>query len=80
MKSRVDGSRRGGMRRRVSRAAPRPRLSLPRRPRNLSMPKRPKIDLDGISKTAERVGAYGRRVDEVATAVQHASETAKKGK
>ncbi|MFL5871598.1 MAG: hypothetical protein ACJ75R_10980 [Solirubrobacterales bacterium] len=39
-----------------------------------------KIDFDKVSSAAERVGTYGRQVDEVAGAVKRASESAKKAK
>ena len=57
--------------------------------KGVSMPSAPKVDLQGafksidfdkVSKTAQRVGNYGRQVDEVATAVKNASESAKKAK
>ena len=77
LKQRVDGSRSKGMRARLSRATPNLSLPKPGKPR---LPKGAKLDLDGVSKTAQKVGSYGRQVDEVARAVQRASESAKKGK
>jgi hypothetical protein len=56
------------------------RVSLPKPPKNVDLDALKKIDFDKVSKAAERVGNYGRQVDEVASAVQRASEKAKKGK
>jgi hypothetical protein len=51
-----------------------------RRLSSLDLDSLTKLDFDKIAAAADRVGAYGRQIDEVAGAVRRASETAKQGK
>jgi hypothetical protein len=54
-------------------------ISLPKPTKGIGLDKL-NVDLDRVSSTAQRVGNYGRRVDEVASAVKNASDSAKKSK
>ncbi len=54
-------------------------VSLPSPPKSLDVEKLTNIDFDKIASTAQRISTYGRQVDEVASAVKRASESAKKG-
>jgi len=74
LKDRVSQSRSRKLTRRIK------SVSLPKPPKNVDLDTLRKIDFDQVSKAAQRVGNYGRQVNEVATAVQRASESAKKGK
>jgi hypothetical protein len=55
-------------------------VSLPKPRKGVDLDALTKLDFDKIAAAAERVGTYGRQIDEVAGAVRRASESAKKGK
>jgi hypothetical protein len=74
LRDRLGNSRSAGVRQRLN------GLRMPRPDKRLDLGKVKDIDFDKVASAAQRVGSYGRQVDEVASAVKRASEAAKKGK
>jgi hypothetical protein len=74
LKDRLTGSRSNGLAKRFK------GVSMPNPTKNVNLEKLTNIDFDKVASTAQKVGNYGRQVDEVASAVKRASESAKKAK
>jgi hypothetical protein len=74
LKDRMPGNRSNGLAKRFK------GMSMPNPTKNVDLGKLTNIDFDKVASTAQKVGNYGRQVDEVASAVKRASESAKKGK
>ena len=55
-------------------------VALPKSSGGVDLDALTKLDFDKIASAAERVGTYGRQIDEVAGAVRRASESAKERK